>query len=358
MRNIAFVLGDITAGAGTERTVTNLANALKRDGNQVSIISIYTGINKAPYYSLEEGIQIIHLNIPYAVNIKTRLKEYLRVYKKIKILTKQSNIEYILGTTHAINCILSFLPRKIKKIGCEHMNYNAAPRPAQIVRKNRYKKLDAVVLLTQVDRKRYDFLPESKTYVIPNIRSFKTDKPALLENKRIISTGRLEIQKGYDILVEMVPEIKKRIPDWKIDIFGSGSMKQQLVDRMKELNIQDYIHINDPVKGIRKEFEESGMFLATSRFEGLPMVMLEAQGCGLPIVSFNCPEGPADIISDGVDGFLIEDFNREEMIDKITRLALNDELRKEMGLRAYKRSDRFSEQEILKKWYKCFEEIY
>ena len=237
------------------------------------------------------------------------------------------------------------------------MNYDACPKRSQIIRKNRYKKLDAVVLLTQIDRTRYDFLPENKTYAIPNMRSFKADKPALLDNKRIITSGRLEMQKGYDILVEMVPEMKKRIPDWKIDIFGSGSMKKQLTDRIEELNIQDFIHINDPIKGIRKEFEESGMFLVTSRFEGLPMVMLEAQGCGLPIVSFNCPEGPADIINNGSDGYLIEDFNTEDMIDKVVKLAQDEKLRKRMGQRAYKRSDRFSEQEILKQWYKCFEEV-
>ena len=93
----------------------------------------------------------------------------------------------------------------------------------------------------------------------------------------------------------------------------------------------------------------------TSRFEGLPMVLLEAQACGLPIVSFNCPEGPADIINDGIDGYLIDDFNNEELIERVAEVANNDELRKQMGARAHKRSDRFSEKEMLKKWYDCFD---
>ena len=118
---------------------------------------------------------------------------------------------------------------------------------------------------------------------------------------------------------------------------------------------KDFVFINEPVKEIREEFEKSSMYLMTSRFEGLPMVLLEAQACGLPIVSFNCPEGPADVINDGEDGYLIDDFNKEELVEKTARIALDEQLRKKMGANAFKRSDRFSEESILKKWYYCFE---
>ena len=355
MKKIAFVLGNISLGAGTERAVTNLANAFSRDeNNQVFIVSINSEDKDKPYYPLEKGIKVIHMNAGKGSKIQ-RLLGYYGIVGQLNKIMADNDIDYVLGTTHAFNILLSFLKGKVRKIGCEHMSYNACPKVSQIIRKNRYKHLDAVVLLTQMDREHYDFLPSEKTFVIPNIRSFQPDKPAVLDNKRIITVGRLDSQKGYDILVELAPDLKERIPDWKIDIYGSGTMKQQLEDRIKELGIQDFVFINEPVKEIREEFEKSSMYLMTSRFEGLPMVLLEAQACGLPIVSFNCPEGPADVINDGEDGYLIDDFNKEELVEKTARIALDEQLRKKMGANAFKRSDRFSEESILKKWYSCFE---
>ena len=357
MRKIAFVLGDISLGAGTERAVTNLANAFSRDkDNQVFILSVYSDDKKTPYYPLENSIEVIHLGFSLDGSKLSRITQYFKIIEKLDEILENRRIDYVLGTTHAFNTLLSFVKGNVKKIGCEHMSYNACPKVSQIIRKNRYRYLDAVVLLTQMDRDHYDFLPREKTYVIPNIRSFEPDKPALLDNKRIITVGRLDSQKGYDILVELAPALRERIPDWKIDIYGSGVMKEQLENRIRELGDQDFVVINEPVKGIRNEFENSSIYLMTSRWEGLPMVLLEAQACGLPIVSFNCPEGPADIINDGIDGYLIDDFNNEELVDKTAQLAHDDELRKKMGMNAYKRSDRFSKKEILKKWYKCFEE--
>ena len=355
MKKIAFVLGNISLGAGTERAVTNLANAFSRDkDNQVFIVSINSENKDKPYYPLNENIKVIHMNAGKGNKIQ-RLLRYNGIIGQLNRIMADNEIDYVLGTTHAFNILLSFVKGKVKKIGCEHMSYNACPKASRIIRKSRYRHLDAVVLLTRMDRGHYDFLPKNKTYVIPNIRSFQPDKPAALDEKRIITVGRLDSQKGYDILVELAPALKNRIPDWKIDIYGSGGMKQQLEDRIKELDVRDFVFINEPIKQIREEFEKSSLYLMTSRFEGLPMVLLEAQACGLPIVSFNCPEGPADVINDGEDGYLVNDFNSEELVEKTARVALDDKLRKKMGSNAFKRSDRFSEEAVLKKWYSCFE---
>ena len=120
--------------------------------------------------------------------------------------------------------------------------------------------------------------------------------------------------------------------------------------RIALYELEDYVHINEPVNNIRDIFLQSSIYLMTSRNEGLPMVLIEAQTCGLPIVSFDCPEGPKEIINDSKNGYLIQPGNTEAMIYKIVRLASDKTLRRSFGDDAYETSKRFSEKEVMKKW--------
>lgn len=134
--------------------------------------------------------------------------------------------------------------------------------------------------------------------VIPNMLTFTPKGKADLTSKRILSIGRLSNQKGYDLLLEAVKYIWKDYPDWHLDIFGEGEMHAFLAEKIKRYNMEQYVFLKGYTQDVISEYLSSSIYVMSSRFEGFPMSLLEATSCGLPVVSFDCPEGPADIIGE------------------------------------------------------------
>lgn len=358
MKKVAIIIGDITRSRGTERAATNLATILENSKKyKVTIISCYTLKNAQSYYQIPESIELVNLNLIKKSIIK-RIFQYFTLYKKIKktVLTKENDV--VIGTTHAINIVLSFLPKKIKKIACEHMNFYACPIYSRIVRQFRYKKMDALVVLTERDKKNYSFFNEKYKYVIPNSLPFTSTEPSKLENKRIIAVGGLTSEKGFSNLINMSVELKKIIPDWKIDIYGSGELELELKNQINNNNVSDFIALKGTTKDIKKEYLNSSIFIMTSLFECFPMSILEAQTCGLPVVSFDCNYGPADIIDDGKSGFIIPVDDNKEFINKVVLLANNYEMRKQFGVEGIKNSKTYTPDAIYKKWDNLLEGLY
>lgn len=349
MSAIAIVINDITKSAGTERAVTNLANSLINYFN-VYIISISS--SGGNYYSLNDKIKCIHLamvNVPR--NYVKKSFYYLHLMKAIRRIINEQDISFLLGTTHAINTILPFMVIKTNTnaIGCEHMNYMAAPKISRIFRVIMYRFLSKVVVLTNDDKKHYNFISK-KVVVIPNSLSFVSNIYSELSLKRIIAIGRLSYQKGFDMLLDVALKLKPSVPDWSINIFGDGELKDLLSEGIKQRELGNYVFIKPPTNNIKKEYLDSSIYLMTSRWEGMPMVLLEAQSFGLPIVSFSCPEGPATIIQDNKSGFLVNPGDIDNMVNKLIKLTSDISLRKVMGQEAVKNSQNYKPQLIVKKW--------
>ncbi|AEE17230.1 glycosyltransferase family 4 protein [Treponema brennaborense] len=354
MKKIAIVIGNISTGAGTERAVTNLANMLAESKEyNATIISLYSKTIDEPYYNLADSVSVIHLSLNKTSKLK-RAKSYIKFIQLTKKIVKEKKLDYILGTTHALNCLMYFTGKIVKKIACEHMNYDACPWISTKIRKLIYPKLDAVVLLTNADASHYTFIADKKRFVIPNSLSFFTEKSADYNLKRVIAVGRLTEQKGFDILIQMSQRLKEHIPEWHIDIFGEGEEKEELDSLISSLEVNDFIKINAPTKDIQKELLNSSIYVMTSRWEGLPMILLESKACGLPIISFDCPEGPADVIEDGVDGYLVEFGNEEVFINRLISLCKDNAARAEFGKLARLNSAKFSSESIYKRWNNLF----
>ena len=350
MQKVAILISDISQSAGTERAVVNLSNSLtKKTDYQVYIISVYSNPSDNPFYILDEGVTVLHLGYSYGLSRSKRLVTYSKLRKQINNIIKKNGIEVILGTIHAYNILISTL-KGVKKIGCEHLNYNSCPSVVRPIRKVAYKKLDYVVLLTKQDAEHYCFLNDDKIRVIPNISSFERIEPAKLSNHKIIMVGRFSYQKGYDILVDIISGMKSRMGDWTIDIYGQGEDESSIIKQIEENNLHKTIKIHTPVTNIRDKMLEASIYLMTSRYEGLPMVLIEAQSCGLPIVSFDCPEGPREIITDNKDGFIVKDFDKELLKDRLITLIENEKIRRKFGNNAFENSKRFSPEEIVSKW--------
>lgn len=140
-------------------------------------------------------------------------------------------------------------------------------------------------------------------------------------------------------------------------MYGEGEQKSMLNHLIQEAGLENTVIVHQPTLQIMEKYLESSIFLLTSRFEGFGMVLIEAMACGLPVVSFDCPWGPADIINDGEDGFLVGYLNVDEAANKVCKLIESQELRIEMGIRARVNVQRYKRDEIMKQWNSLFDEL-
>lgn len=194
MQIISIIIGDISKGNGTERAVTNLANSLCNFGDyKVHLISCNSDKTDTSYFALHSTIEVHHLKI-----LLTRKINYIKLQKEIKRVCIENKTNFLLGTIHALNSIIAGIKLKgLKKVACEHMNYETAPFYSKLVRRLAYPKLDAVVLLTENDRKNYTFC--KNTYVIPKSVPQMAESAAC-ENKLLLGVGRYTRQKGFCLL--------------------------------------------------------------------------------------------------------------------------------------------------------------
>lgn len=353
---IAVIVDNITNRAGIEIAVTNLCNVLgEKKEYEIVLISLRTKSDSKPSYELNQNVKVIHMSSNGIIN--GSVKAYINfILTFIKIIEREK-IDIAVGSTHAINILLCIFKKYIKIVGCEHFNYDACSKKSKIFRRIMYPYLDAVVLLTKADAANYSFVDKERLFVIPNIISFKNEEKAILNNKRIIAIGRLTAQKGFDFLIKAAAEMKEKLPEWKVDIYGSGEDKLVLQEMIKQLGLKDYVFINNPIENVQEELLNSSIYVMTSRFEGLPMVLIESQTCGVPAVSFKCKEGPEEIIHDGEDGFLVDVGDLKELVDKIVLIATDDTLRKRLGCQAYINARRYSEDTVFSLWNALFERL-
>ena len=175
-----------------------------------------------------------------------------------------------------------------------------------------------------------DDWPELNNVIkIPDPLPFRLDAKSFLSQKRVISIGRYEFDKGNDLLLCVWAEVEKQMPEWHLDIYGDG-FREPFQRLMGQLGIDtSHCHLFGPTSDVKQEYLNSSVFVLPSRFEGFGLVLIEAMACGVPVVSFDCENGPRSIITDGVDGFLISPFDVEAFAEKVIMLMKDEELRRE-----------------------------
>lgn len=331
MKKIAIIIENITRAGGTERATVNLANNLQSLAYDLTIISLNGTKNNECYFDLNKGINIEYLNLTQIQkNLFRKFTWYHKYIKLLKKHIKNGKFDFVIGTGHAINSLLPLaINRNVKIIACEHMAYGIIPISSRLIRNISYKFVDSIVVLTSYSEKKYEHF--KKVTRIPNSLPFNVENVAALENKQILTVGRLSIEKGYDRLINMAPFLKKNYPEWKIKIVGGGDLYDELMELCCKLDVSDYIIFKPFTKDIISEYLDSSIYVSTSYTEAFPMTFLEAKACGLPIVSYNCLEGPKDLIVNQIDGFLVEDNNQSEMLKVMALLMGNLDLRKTQG---------------------------
>ena len=216
------------------------------------------------------------------------------------------------------------------------------------------RHFDLLVTLNDEDMK--DWAEYVKTTVISNVVHLNpTNKISDSASKRIIFVGRYTEQKGIDELFKVWQIVHFKHPDWHLDLYGEGHLMGNLLYEAKRLNIG--IEVHKPDKDIFSRYLESSIFVLTSIFEPFGLVMPEAMSCGLPVVAFDCPYGPKDIIEDGKTGFLIPNRDISLYAEKVCDLIESYNLRKKMGEAAVVSSQRFSYDKVMPQWKGLFEKL-
>lgn len=206
-------------------------------------------------------------------------------------------------------------------------------------------KADTVVTLTAGDAKDwYDY--NKKVCVIPNVVHLnQSNNFSDYNDKKIIFVGRFTKQKDFDSLLRIWSIVYSQHSDWTLDVYTDGDIHAPGVCIYK------------PIANIMEKYSNSSMLLLTSLFEPFGLVLLEAMSCGLPVVSFDCPYGPADIITDGVDGFLVKNRDINDFANRVCQLIEDNELRMRMGQAAVKSAQRYRADVIMPKWKELFERL-
>lgn len=373
MKILYSIAGTYNSG-GMERVLANKANWLVAHGHEVIIVTTDQR-GESPYFPLDARIKCYDLAINYEENNgKSFLNKLIHYpFKQWKHKVRLTALLKELRPDIVISMFCndaSFIPsikdgsKKILEIHFSRFKRLQYGRKGlwRLADWWRYKtdakvvsRFDKFVVLTHEDKEYWGNL--RNMCVIPNARTFEVNQPATLEAKKVVAVGRLNHQKGFDRLIDAWSIVDNVVSGWKLQIVGDGELRELLQNNIRELGLSNQINIGRAEKDMVSVYKDASILAMSSRYEGLPMVLLEAQAAGLPIVSFDCKCGPKDVIENGVDGFLVEDGDIEQLAQKLVVLMQDANLRKQMGSAAYAHSERYSEERIMKQWTDLFDEV-
>lgn len=376
---IAYIYTALATVGGADRVITEKANYFAdKLGYDVYIITDSQG-KEIPRFPLSPKVHLVNLDIMFGQQYNHSffirgfyyfklMKEYKR---RLAEALNQIKPDFTVSVLGRDSDFINDLSDGSLKIGEAHVsryfmrNFHLLENrslPYRIVCKiwrkkldKIVKRLDAFVVLTNDDANNWSHIRNS--IVIPNSIPFLDERNSNCSNKSVISVGRLNEQKGFDMLIEAWYIVKQKHPDWSLHLYGDGELRDDLQKQINKSNLQCSIFLEKPVKDIQSKYLESAFYVMSSRFEGFGMVLIEAMACGLPCISFNCPNGPADIIDNEKNGFLVENGNIKELAKDICILIENEELRKNMGKFAKESIKKYSPDIIMQKWAELFESL-
>ncbi|MEV0590153.1 glycosyltransferase family 4 protein [Nonomuraea cavernae] len=363
---------------GTIRTVFNQAGAMVELGHQVEIVSVIRRRN-APQFGLDSRVKVVTLvdqrervladSLGRKVWRRLRGKmvpwgEFAAEYFTERV--EKAVIDYVSGlddgilvtTRPALNLISARrAPKSVIRVAQDHMNLAAYPEPVRKEIARYYGRFDAVVVLTKTNQREYRaLLPRTPIVRIPNAVHLSHELSRQTD-PIVVTAGRLVRQKGYDLLIPAFAAAAERHPGWQLRVFGSGPKKDSLASLIEEHGMGDRIRLMGRTERLDEELASASIYALSSRFEGLPMVMIEAMGHALPVAAFDCPTGPADVLTPEVDGLLVPPEDVDGLASALDRLMGDRALRLRIGAAAAQTARNYAPDVIMPVWEDLFSEL-
>jgi len=374
---ICFFITTVTKG-GAERVIANLSNYLVNEENieNVDIINIY---NTEISYDLDPKIKVYTIEKKFVKhqnlmnNHKGLVKFIKHVAKYIKNIHRKHILKNMLNKSD-YDVIISFLPEpsfmilSLKKyIKCPiivsdrndpNLEYNNIR--TKYLMKKLYPLADGFVFQT-LDAKRYfDKLFTKKNQIIfnPVNKNFIRESYIGEREKTIVNVGRLENQKNQMLLIKAFEKIKDEFNEYKLIIYGDGTLKKSLQDYITNNNLTERVILAGEVEDLNEKIYKSSLFVLSSDYEGMPNALIEAMCLGIPVISTDCPcGGPRMLIDNNENGLLVEVNNQEQLSEAIKKILSNNEYAKELGIKASRLSEKVSSDVIDKEWLEFIKKI-
>lgn len=350
---IIYVIEDFSIKGGAERIISEKANFLESNyEHEVTIVSIYHD-ERPQSYELNKNIKLISLDVNFTDNkgsfIKRNINRTATLLTTIKRFNKVVNDikpDIIFFTMIIGALILPFCKTKAKRVYESHL-----ARPFTLYQKMfifMERKADTIVCLTQEDAMNYRKAKD--VCIIPNFIKDISLHVKDYSIKRAIAVGRLEHQKGFDMLIDCWKEVAKAHPDWQLDIYGEGSLHEELQRQITRCGLEGRVVLRGRCENMTEAYTGHSLHIMSSRYEGQPMTLIEAQACGLPSVVFNFNYGAKDIVSNGYNGIIVPQNDLNALSGAIVQMAGDEALRAKYGANARLTADRFNRDRIMEKW--------
>ena len=370
----AFAVG------GTIRATYTLAGALAERGHDVEIVSVIRA-REGPALPPPPGVRLRALTDLRPSSLARRpLQRRLhdqpsrlistndRRYRSFSLLTDIALLRFLasvrdgalIGTRPGLNLAIAHLASEsVVRVGQDHMNLGGYSDALLARFLEAYPRLDLVSALTERDAAGYrELLGERPPVeVFPNAAPDVGGRRASLDDKLVIAAGRLTRQKAFGRLVDAWADLAPRHPDWTLRIFGEGGKRRYLERQISRHGIADSARIEHFTDRLLDEFTHASIYAMTSRREGFPMVLLEAIGVGLPIVSVDCYTGPRDIVTDGVDGRIVPEGDRPALVAALSEVMADDAKRKAFGAAALGAAARYDRDRVAARWEARLQEL-
>ncbi|OOF45504.1 hypothetical protein BKK52_12580 [Rodentibacter trehalosifermentans] len=341
--NILFIVNNLSNAGGTERVVCNLANLFREKLNYtVTIVNRETTKDRV-YFSLDENIEVQALG-----------KNYFYFYRNLNQYIKDQKPNIILvHNMGKLSVFSSFLkiPKETKLFSLEHVAFQSRSSWLRTLSKIIYKKYYVIIALTQKDKADYDSFHQN-VICIPNISAYDVtilNNTYDISSKTVIAIGRLTYQKNFLALLEAWKGIQERCNDWYLEIYGEGK-ERILLEEYIAKNHLTTVTLKGNQPDLSDVYKKASFLVMSSRYEGLGLVLIEAQSFGLPLVSFDCPYGPGEVIKNEYNGYLVENQNIAMLENKIIDLIACREKRQIFAENANLSAKKYTKDNILKHW--------
>ena len=356
MIKLLYITNGISGSGGLERVLSVKASLLADEYDyEVSILGLNAG-NDAPFYHFSPKIALV--NIRVSGNPLQYIHQYRTGIQK-ELDRLQPDIISVCDDGLKGFFVPTLIKTKAKIIYERHasiqLNTSSSlkGRISKILMRSQAKKFDRFVVLTPSNIKEWK---ENNIVAISNPLSFTSELISTLQNKKVMAVGSHSYNKGYDLLLDSWRMIEEKYPDWELHVYGKIDKDETFIKYAQHLALKQ-VYFHAPVSDIQLKYAEASVFVLPSRTEGFGMVLIEAMACGVPCVSFDCPSGPADIIADSEDGWLVEKENVEQLAEKLTALIKDEKLRKKMGQAARENVKRYEAGRIVQVWDELFQSL-
>ena len=369
---VTIMLWNAWLMGGTVRTTLNIAGYLsERYAVELLNLSGNRGGNRGkPFFAHPPGVAISVID---DAKPQTRIQRMLfarpsllvhrddRIYDRSSLYTDLRMLQalwrvrsgVLIATRPGLNLLaLAARRRGLAVVGWEHMHLSIYKPAMRAAIGSRYRSLDALVTLTGGDGDEYAAAIGDALHVeaIPNAVPQMPGPPSALSEPVVVAAGRLSSQKGFDRLIPAFARVADELPEWTLRICGEGPDHAALDQQATDLGLEGRVVLAGRRPRMWEEMEAASMLALSSRFEGFPMILVEAMSKGLPIVAFDCPTGPREVVRTGHNGFLVADGDEEGLAYAMLQLARDRELRAKLGAHARGDSERYSLEVIGPRW--------